>query len=173
MEFPKLGHFCQHQNVNQIQIMDQSFLITPGYKLSGTEYTRLVKKFSTITPRNSINSENLQNRFLSLINKSYIEKSNMYQFFMLFTCREHQTFAIPTRKEAELILAYEDIIVRLGGRYFFVFWDFSITLQHRVPADYYTVVFNVIKRIPYSMSKQNDRSELHTLTKVISVFLLL
>ena len=100
--------------------MDQSFLITPGYKLTGEEYSRLVKKFSAITPRNSINNENLQNRFLSLINKSYSEKSNMYQLFKLFTCRESQVYAIPTRKEAELILAYAEIIVRLGGRYFFV-----------------------------------------------------
>ena len=57
--------------------MNRSFFITPGYKLSTNEYSELVKGFSDFAPKNSINCESLQNRFISLIDKSYVKISNL------------------------------------------------------------------------------------------------
>lgn len=97
--------------------MNRSFLITPGYKLSGAEYSDLVKGFSNTTPKNSINGENLQNRFISLIDSNYIQNSDTYLLMRLLICREYQLYVIPPPNDAKLILAYENIIVRMSGRF--------------------------------------------------------
>lgn len=58
--------------------MNKSFLITPGYKLSGKEYSGLVKRFSNTVPTDSSISKSIQNRFLSLIDKIYIQNLDLY-----------------------------------------------------------------------------------------------
>lgn len=97
-------------------MMNRSFFITPGYKLSRKEYSGLVKKFSNSIPRSSVNLNNLQNRFLSLIDKSYIQISDSYCRYFDSTYRDCHLYVIPSQKDAKLILAYGNLIVRMEGR---------------------------------------------------------
>lgn len=63
--------------------MNKSFLITPGYKLSGKEYSGLVKRFSNTVPADSSINKCIQNRFLSLIDKIYIQNLDLYLAILL------------------------------------------------------------------------------------------
>lgn len=63
-------------NLKENKKMNKSFLLNPGYRLIGKEYTGLVKKFSTTIPYSLLGTETIQNRFISLIDDSYRKQSD-------------------------------------------------------------------------------------------------
>ena len=63
-------------NLKENKKMNKLFLLNSGYRLTGKEYSGLVKKFSTTIPYSLLGTDTIQNRFLSLIDDSYRKQSD-------------------------------------------------------------------------------------------------
>ena len=89
-----------------------------------------------------------------------------YRKYDLSRVRYRQTavFPLPTKRECDLIIAYSNYIVRMRGEY-----EYSPILIYRAPANYYSIVFNSVRKIPYYVVTGVEREDLMVLSSFVNV----
>ena len=78
--------------------------------------------------------------------------------------RKTTAYPLPTKRECDLILAYSNYIVRMRGEY-----ESSPFLIYRAPANYYSIVFNSVRKIPYYVITGMEREDLIVLSYFVNV----
>ena len=124
--------------------MKRSFQISGGSKLSTDEYSTMVDKLAELLPSVNENVHILQNRYISLLTNHNPIPSVTYWFCSLLIWRSTKSYPLPTKRESDLILAYSKFIIKMGGRFVRV-----VLVISRVSNEYFSVVFNSVRKIPY------------------------
>ena len=82
--------------------------------------------------------------------------------------RKTQAYSLPTKREGDLLIAYSNYIIRMRGEY-----ESAPSLICRVPANYYSIVFNAVRKIPYYVITGMKREDLMVLSSFINVIVIL